>query len=106
MGGQQVFVGSDEVCRTKVIPMTLFPVWDETFLVFAPGKGGGVSSGQSGGGGGGDTLNPQGGRGDGGEAGMGGAAVEVPWGMRFEVWDYDAHGGNDYLGESRFEDVV
>lgn len=73
--------------------MTLYPIWDEVFLVWAPGGDGengeshAVSSGSDG-----QSL--------GGEVGTRGAEKVPPWSARFEVWDHDARGGGDYLGES------
>lgn len=61
-------MGGVEVHRTKVIPMTLSPVWDETFFVSPaiPGKDEGAGA---------DSR-----------------------GVRFEIWDHDLHGEGDYLG--------
>lgn len=39
-----MFVGDAEACRTKVIPMTLSPSWDETFNLSLD-AGGGVDGG-------------------------------------------------------------
>lgn len=57
--------------------MTLSPVWNETF-VFSPGE---RENGCDGGGGDGIDGSNQ-------------------WGVLFEIWDHDAHGGGDYLGGS------
>ena len=65
---RKVFVGDVEVHRTKVIPMTLSPVWNETFFV-SP-----------------ETREQD------ETVGAGGRSV------RFEIWDHDMHGAGDYLG--------
>ncbi|CAN0279928.1 unnamed protein product, partial [Discosporangium mesarthrocarpum] len=63
---KKVFMDGEEVQRTKVIPMTLSPVWDETFDLPGPK---GVN-------GGGETR-----------------------GLRLEIWDHDAYGPGEHLGE-------
>ncbi|CAN0264430.1 unnamed protein product, partial [Hapterophycus canaliculatus] len=68
-----VFVGDVEVHRTKVIPMTLSPVWDETFLI-SPQTTASVGD-----------FKPS-------------ADAEGGVGVRFEIWDHDLHGEGDYLG--------
>ncbi|CAM9846328.1 unnamed protein product, partial [Laminaria digitata] len=72
-----VFVGDTEACRTRVMPMTLSPVWDETFNLLLDAGGGGVTDGGDGGGGG---------------------------GLRFELWGHNVHGDGDFLGEVRLTD--
>ncbi|CAM9535261.1 unnamed protein product [Ectocarpus sp. 12 AP-2014] len=69
----KVFVRNAEVHRTKVIPMTLSPVWDETFFLSLETTGGGDTNAPG--------LNADGD------------------GIRFEIWDHDLHGQGDYLGE-------
>ena len=63
-----MFVGNTEVHRTKVIPMTLSPVWDEAFFISpeSPTKDAAAHADGS--------------------------------GVRFEIWDHDLHGEGDYLG--------
>lgn len=41
----KVFVGDAEACHTKVMPMTLSPVWDETFVLSLNSGGNGVDGG-------------------------------------------------------------
>ena len=41
----KVFIGDAEACRTKVMPMTLSPVWDETFVLSLGTGGGGIGGG-------------------------------------------------------------
>ncbi|CAM9833331.1 unnamed protein product [Ectocarpus fasciculatus] len=69
----KVFFRNAEVHRTKVIPMTLSPVWDETFFLSPETPGGGDANTRD--------LNADGD------------------GIRFEMWDHDLHGQGDYLGE-------
>lgn len=64
----KAFVGNTEVHRTKVIPMTLSPVWDEAFFI-SP-----------------ETSTED------------ATADADGTGVRFEIWDHDLHGEGDYLG--------
>lgn len=61
-------MGDVEVYRTKVIPMTLSPVWDETFFISPEIPGTDEATGVS------------------------------CRSVRFEIWDHDMHGAGDYLG--------
>lgn len=70
----KVIVGNVEVYRTKVIPMTLSPVWNESFFV-SPKARSSVA----------DSADPADADSDAG-------------GVRFEIWDHDLHGKGDYLG--------
>ncbi len=65
---RKVFVGNTEVHRTKVIPMTLSPVWDEAFFISPETSTKDATA----------------------DAGCNG--------VRFEIWDHDLHGEGDYLG--------
>lgn len=67
----KVFVEDDEVYRTKVAPMTLSPAWNETFA---------ISRGASG-----DYSRSD----------------DVPWGIRFEIWDHNTVRSGCCLGEFR-----
>lgn len=67
---KKVFVGNDEVHRTKVVPMALSPIWDDTFI---------VSYG---------TREQEGDR------------DRFSQGLCFEIWDHDTLGAGDYLGAS------
>ncbi|CAN0188560.1 unnamed protein product [Scytosiphon promiscuus] len=70
----KIIVGGIEVQRTKVIPMTLSPMWDETFLI-SPQITAPIGD-----------PNPS-------------AGAEGGDGVRLELWDHDLHGEGDYLGE-------
>ncbi|CAM9314056.1 unnamed protein product [Pylaiella littoralis] len=71
----KVIVGDAEVHRTKVVAMTLSPVWDETFFLSPEARSRGAASA--------GPADPDSDTG----------------GVRFEIWDHDFHGKGDYLGE-------
>lgn len=74
---QKVIVGDAEVHRTKVVAMTLSPVWDETFFLSPEARSRGAASA--------GPADPDSDTG----------------GVRFEIWDHDFHGKGDYLGTFR-----